>query len=32
MAASPDVKPEDLRTGRGVAQISPNDVDELDPA
>ena len=32
LAPSPDVKPEDLRTGRGVSQISANDVDELDPA
>ena len=27
-----DVKPEDLRTGRGVAQVSQNEVDRLDPA
>jgi hypothetical protein len=32
LTPSPDVKPEDLRTGRGVPQISANDVDDLDPA
>jgi hypothetical protein len=32
MAASPDVKPEDLRTGHGTAPVSSADVDQLDPA
>ena len=32
LSASPDVSPDDLRTGRGVAPVSPTDVDELDPA
>jgi hypothetical protein len=32
LGTSPDVGPEDLRTGRGVAPVSPTDVDELDPA
>jgi hypothetical protein len=27
-----DVKPEDLRTGRGVKPLSSADVDQLDPA
>jgi len=30
--ASPDVTPEDLRTGRAVSPVSSKDVDELDPA
>jgi hypothetical protein len=29
---SPDVKPEDLRTGRGPGDIEETDVDQLDPA
>jgi hypothetical protein len=32
LSASPDVRPDDLRTGRGVAPVSSTDVDELDPA
>ena len=28
----PDVSPDDLRTGRGVAPLSSAEVDELDPA
>ena len=28
---SPDVRPDDLRTGRGSAPLSPTDVDQLDP-
>ena len=28
----PDVKPEDLRSGRGIAKVSQTDVDQLDPA
>jgi hypothetical protein len=32
LSANPDVRPDDLRTGRGVAPLSANDVDQLDPA
>ena len=32
LSPSPDVRPDDLRTGRGVAPVSSNDVDTLDPA
>jgi hypothetical protein len=32
LSASPDVRPDDLRTGRGVAPVSSTDVDDLDPA
>jgi hypothetical protein len=32
LTANPDVKPEDLRTGRGVTPPSQTDVDQLDPA
>ena len=32
LSANPDVRPEDLRTGRGVAPVSTTDVDQLDPA
>ena len=32
LSASPDVSPDNLRTGRGVAPVSSTDVDELDPA
>jgi hypothetical protein len=32
LSKTPDVKPEDLRTGDGVAPLSPTDVDQLDPA
>ena len=32
LGRDPDVSPNDLRTGRGVAPLSSNDVDELDPA
>lgn len=32
LSPSPDVKPDDLRTGRGVAPVSSKDVDQLDPA
>lgn len=32
LSASPDVNPDDLRTGRGVPPVSSTDVDELDPA
>ena len=32
LTPSPDVKPDDLRTGRGVNQVSQTDVDRLDPA
>ena len=32
MSANPDVKPEDLRTGKGLTPISQTDVDQLDPA
>lgn len=31
LSANPDVKPEDLRTGRGVAPVSTTEVDQLDP-
>jgi transposase-like protein len=31
MGASPDVAPDDLRTARGPAPLSSNEVDELDP-
>jgi hypothetical protein len=30
--ADPDVRPEDLRTGRGVTPLSKTEVDRLDPA
>ena len=30
--ANPDVRPEDLRTGRGGSPVSTADVDQLDPA
>ena len=29
---NPDVRPDDLRTGRGSGPLSPGDVDPLDPA
>jgi hypothetical protein len=32
MSASTDVKPEDLRTGRGPTPLAAGDVDQLDPA
>jgi hypothetical protein len=32
LSGNPDVKPEDLRTGRGVPPLSSTEVDELDPA
>jgi len=32
LSANPDVTPEDLRTGRGVAPLSTTEVDRLDPA
>lgn len=32
LSANPDVRPEDLRTGRGVPPVSTNEVDQLDPA
>lgn len=32
LGKNPDVQPDDLRTGRGPVEISPNDVDQLDPA
>lgn len=32
LTRNPDVSPEDLRTGRGQAPVSSNDVDQLDPA
>jgi hypothetical protein len=32
LSANPDVRPDDLRTGRGDAPVSSNDVDQLDPA
>jgi len=32
LSANPDVKPDDLRTGRGVAPLSTTEVDQLDPA
>jgi transposase-like protein len=32
LASSPDVRPDDLRTGDGTAPVSPTDVDQLDPA
>jgi hypothetical protein len=32
LSANPDVKPDDLRTGRGVDQVAESDVDQLDPA
>jgi predicted Zn-ribbon and HTH transcriptional regulator len=32
LSANPDVRPEDLRTGRGVVPLSNTDVDQLDPA
>jgi hypothetical protein len=28
---SPDVRPDDLRTGRGSAPLNPAEVDQLDP-
>jgi hypothetical protein len=31
LGANPDVHPEDLRTGRGPAPVTPTDVDQLDP-
>jgi hypothetical protein len=31
LGASPDVAPDDLRTGRGPTPLSSNEVDELDP-
>jgi hypothetical protein len=31
LSANPDVNPEDLRTGRGVAPLQTTDVDQLDP-
>jgi hypothetical protein len=32
MSVHADVKPEDLRTGRGPGPVSQTDVDQLDPA
>lgn len=32
LGSSPDVKPEDLRTGDNTTPLSSTDVDELDPA
>jgi hypothetical protein len=32
MSAKTDVKPEDLRTGRGPAPLSQREVDQIDPA
>jgi hypothetical protein len=32
LSANPDVKPEDLRTGRGTPPVSTREVDDLDPA
>jgi hypothetical protein len=32
LSANPDVRPDDLRTGRGVSPVSTSDVDQLDPA
>ena len=32
LSANPDVKPEDLRTGRSVVPLATTDVDQLDPA
>jgi hypothetical protein len=32
LGASTDVRPDDLRTGRGPSPLSTTDVDELDPA
>ena len=32
LSKNPDVRPEDLRTAHGVAPLSSNDVDNLDPA
>jgi transposase-like protein len=32
LSANPDVKPDDLRTGRGNAPVSTSEVDDLDPA
>ena len=32
LSVNPDVKPEDLRTGQGVDDLSPTEVDRLDPA
>ena len=31
LGASPDVAPDDLRTGRGTSPLSSADVDQLDP-
>jgi hypothetical protein len=31
LGPSPDVAPEDLRTGRGASPLSSSDVDQLDP-
>jgi hypothetical protein len=32
LSANPDVRPDDLRTGRGGGALSSTDVDQLDPA
>lgn len=32
LSTNPDVRPDDLRTGHGVAPVTPSDVDQLDPA
>jgi hypothetical protein len=32
LSKNPDVRPEDLRTSRGVVPVSSTDVDQLDPA
>jgi hypothetical protein len=32
LSANPDVKPDDLRTGRGTPPVSTREVDDLDPA
>jgi hypothetical protein len=32
LSANPDVKPDDLRTGRGTPPLTPTEVDDLDPA
>jgi hypothetical protein len=32
LSPTPDVTPEDLRTGHGGTPVAPSDVDQLDPA
>ena len=32
LSANPDVRPDDLRTGRGTPPVSTADVDQLDPS